>query len=157
MRNLLLLLLVFLYSCNKDDVSEHFNMEIGTGLYVVNELGEDLLNPEHPDAINFNTIELFYLIDGEQVSPYNANADCPRGISLEKPNNDRDKYYLCFAFNTKGKADITYTTIKWNESDKDTFKVEFRRGDGFILTSKCWLNDELVWDNTKERIITIVK
>lgn len=159
MKNLILTLLVVMTSCNSDNTSQQFNIEAGTGFYAVNELGEDLLNPNHPNSIDFDKIKIYFLINGEEVDAYNVNSDAPKGISLETPNDKYNKYHLSLGFNIEENAEITYTIVQWNEQDRDTLKVQFNKGDNYLLAIKCWLNEELVWDvnNGQEKFFTLIK
>lgn len=158
MKKIILILLVVMGSCSSDEPNSQVYLEAGTGFYVVDEQGEDLLNPNHPTAINFNKVRIYHLINGEEVEQYDANLDSPRRISLHEPNDKHDKYYLSLGFNIKQGGDTTYTIVQWDEGDRDVFKVEFSRGEDYTVAVKCWVNEELVWEAKKqERFFTLVK
>lgn len=91
---------------------------------IKNAEGEDLLNPNNPNAYCVSEIKLFYKIGGEIMEVYDQMMDDPRNFSIYKneieseyrirllPNHDRDEA-----------QPITY--IQWNETDRDTIKAEF--------------------------------
>lgn len=54
------------------------------------------------------------------------------------------------------------TYIKWNETDTDTIKASYGRGENFVICNKVWLNNRVVWDfnsppGISGRNITITK
>lgn len=159
MKNLILILLVIMSSCSSDEPNQQINIEAGTGFYVVNELGEDLLNPNHSNSIDFDKIKIYYLINGKEVDAYNANSDAPKGISLESPNDKYSKYHLNLGFNIEENDEITYTIVQWDEQNRDIFEVQFNKGEGYLLAVKCWVDKKLVWNvnNGDERFFTLEK
>ena len=159
MRYLFLIVFMLSTSCSTDDLRQNINIEAGTGFFVENELGEDLLNPNHPNSINFENIDIYHIVNNREVNAYNVNSDSPRGISLESPNHNYNKYYLSLGLNIIEEDEITYTIVQWDEENRDLFKVQFDKGNGYLISIKCWVNDKLVWDiyDGDERFFKLIK
>lgn len=122
----LLLLSITLFSCGEDPiVGPHF----GTGPYfiVVDEDGNDLLDPNTPNFINIKNISSYYLVNGELKEPLDV-LKLPLGYSnidtLGIIQDDNRKYHLMsILFNPIPNRDnIATTYIKWSENDTDTIK-----------------------------------
>lgn len=160
MKNIILVLLAIMSSCSSGEIIQAGDFLGGVKLCVVNELGEDLLNPSHPNAIEFDRIEIFYLIDGEEVNAYNEMRVQPKGIRLLSPWGEYDKYYLNLLLNFSNfeKNDgIAYTIIQWDEQDRDTLKAKFSETNSTLSTVKCWVNEVLVWTDNDIFPITLKK
>jgi len=98
-------------------------------------------------------------VNGAEVEFYKPNLDLPKQISLHSPYDKYDKYHIGLGFHIDRKKEFTYTIVQWNEQDRDTFKVKYERGEGYLFAMKCWVNGELVWDVNKrqERFFTLIK
>lgn len=114
----------------------------GIKLSVTNENGADLLNPNNPNAYLEENIRLFYLINGQVEEVYDGNLDNPRHFSVF---HHESKYRIGIGLNENGQPSTTH--IKWNDTDTDTIKAEFRRwGASSIQVLKVWYNGDLKWE-----------
>lgn len=146
MKNLFLLLLCILVSCEKQQPSKIF-IDTDIDIVIENDGGNNLLLAQTPNFIVFDSIKLAYLLDGTQFNVYNHNMDCPRSICLINdpgypvrvrifPNDIIDEEYP-----------ITY--INWGNGDIDTLRCLFeRKNEGSYLScSKVWFNEVQMFPN----------
>ena len=157
MKNLFLIMLMVLFSCNSESNNEETNIESEVQFFVLDDENNDLLNPNGQNSINLENVKVFEIIDGQEVEVNNPNSDSPRGFVLLEPEGIYDKYRLALGLNIKETSNPTTTIIKWSTTDVDRFKAEFNRGNNFIICTKIWLNDKTVWDNNGVRFIEITK
>ncbi|MGE4288289.1 MAG: hypothetical protein AB7E36_06340 [Salinivirgaceae bacterium] len=146
MKYLNLILIMLLLGCDTEKPSDMFNLDAGVSFYVVNENGNDLLDPENENAIGYNDITIYYLVDGEKQEFYNPDLDSPKGFSIFEPEGLFTKYNIGLGLNTKGTEKITTTLIEWYNTEVDTIKAEIERGDNYAISTKIWFNDIVVWD-----------
>lgn len=148
MRQLILLLMISFFSCNSNDENQPSatNLDVGVSFYVLNENGEDLLNPNNQNSIDITNLKIYELINGEEVEINNPNSDAPKGFSVVSPEGKYDKYRLDLTLNILEKSNTTITLLKWSESDLDSFKTELEKGEDYIICKKIWVNDIKVWD-----------
>ena len=154
------MLFIFLCSCDKVDYEVGSNIDISASVFLVNDSGQDLLNPKHPDGIHFAEIKVYEVVDGKKVEIQNLNSDAPKGISLIEPEGDIEKYRLNLTFNITENSNMTETIIQWEEGDEDNLKAKLKRGDNFITCEEVWVNGEKVWDlydDGGERSFVLVK
>lgn len=157
MKNLLIILLIVLSSCNSDNNMQETNIEAGIEFYLLDSNGNDLLDPNNPNSIDLGILRVYEIINGEEVEINNPNLDGPRGFVLFEPEGIYDKYRLSLGLNTTEITNPT-TIVKWTTTDTDIFKSEYNRGDNFIICTKILLNDEVVWQTEDGlRFIEIIK
>lgn len=142
----LVLLLILSNSCVKPGcctfISTHFNF------YVVDEQGNDLLDPESTSPINLQTIKVYYLLNGTKTEINRGNLDAPRMYSVSPPEGNRNKYNITLFLNDEDPANITTTYFEWDKDTTDVFKAEVSRKKNNSIVTKVWLNDILVWDKS---------
>ncbi len=130
MKNVFILFSVILYagscSCEGDDpiVGPHYG--IGPSFRIVDHNGNDLLNPDHPNFIHIEDIEVFFLVQGELKSPYEV-LSMPLGSSIVDTlcirQNGGQYYKMSIIFNPiPSSGNIAVTYVKWNENDTDTIE-----------------------------------
>lgn len=150
MKNLLIILtIITLFACDKsNEVKEQvleyqYNLDVALEFSVFNSQNEDLLNPENPNYINQENIELLYVIDGKTQQAYSSNSDYPKNFLIYK---HADEYRIrVFPNNSETEAKpITY--IKWSNSDTDTIEVVYERTQNAVSQRKIWLNGDQIWD-----------
>lgn len=160
-------LIIFLFSCEKDGGHEAVSVDTDIWLIVKDSIGNDLLNPSNPNAINIDNIKIIHEVNGEQVVYYDELMDYPKGIKVL----ERDGlYYLSFFVNTDVNSKQPVTYVQWNDSDIDKFSCEILRteseygnssdwvGGSSTYINKVWLNDKLVWTTSQgERVIELIK
>tara|TARA_B110000114_G_C15043745_1_gene378286 strand:- start:172 stop:657 length:486 start_codon:yes stop_codon:yes gene_type:complete len=161
MRLLFFLPAILFFSCNNDEKPlSATNLDVVVSFYVLNDEGEDLLNPNNQNSIEITNLRIYELVNGEEIEVFNPNSDAPRGFSLISPDGKFDKYRLNLTLNILEDSNPTITLLKWSESDTDSFKAELDRGDNYIICQKIWVNDIQVWDiieNGDERFFTFQK
>lgn len=133
--------------CNSDDSSDENAAVVDTAIEfsLKNNEGEDLLNPENPNAINQSGIKLFYLINGEVQEVYDANMQNPRNFMIFY-HEIKQNYVIRVFQNSSETEQSPITYIQWDGEDTDTLQAEYRRETGLIQVTKTWLNDNLIWD-----------
>jgi hypothetical protein len=136
---------LFMISCKKEKVS--LNLDGGIEISVMDNSGNDLLNPATPNAFVDSEIKIYYLIDGIKKEIYNANYDHPRNFILFEKDGE---YRMGLSPNADEKEELPITYIQWKEIDTDTSNS--------VVCDKIWRNGTLVWDNYSTcRCIQIVK
>ncbi len=103
--------------------------------------GNDLLDPQNPNAYIEDEIKVFYLVNGVPEEVLWANMDHSRGFNI---SNRANEYRIAVFLNDNENQPITY--IQWNGTDADTLRAEFRRWDNGIEVRKVWFNDVLRWE-----------
>lgn len=134
---LLLLLSLLVSSCGKEENQES-DIDAGVGLFVYDSLGQNLLNPLHPNAIIVDEIRLSYISTVNPNIIYNKDWDCPYAVCyISDPGQERIRL---FPYSTPSvKYPITY--IDWGNGDMDTLKCHFIRTENSITCDKVWFND----------------
>ncbi|MBN2732560.1 MAG: hypothetical protein JXR26_09040 [Balneolaceae bacterium] len=127
-------------------------------LSFISKNGEDLLNPDHPEAINLQNITVYYLRDGEKIQVPNANH--PNVVSILSPSETTlSRYYLRLFANAIEEQIQAKTLIRFSDGSVDTLNVEYFDEDDLTAPAKVWYNQQLRW--TKEAneppFITITK
>ena len=162
MRQLILLLMISFFSCSSNDENQPSatNIDAVVRFYVLNEQGDDLLNPNNQNSIETSNLKIYELINGKEVEVNNPNSDAPRGFWVSPPEGKFDKYSLGLTLNILEDSNTTITLLKWSESDSDSFKAELKKGDNYIICQKIWVNDIKVWDMIEDgdkRFFTLKK
>ncbi len=117
-------------------------IDTGLDLTITDELGNDLLDRNSPNAFKEEHIRLFYIKDGKKVEVNNsASRDF---FVFEDTENNR---FVIRVF-LGGDDPIGETIIKWNNKESDTFLTEIEKYDnGNLILSKVWYEDNLVFDS----------
>lgn len=149
---------MFSFGCNSDEGNGNNNIVIDTFLdfSLVDQNGNDLLNPENANAYLESNIEIYYVnANNEEILVDMPNLDYSKGFFIyQRPNN---KYAIRIFSNDIDDSQITTTLVKWNSTDTDTIKCEIEReGDYYIAISKVWYNDVVKWEGG-ERYFEVVK
>lgn len=157
MKRLILAAVLLLCACSQDNpVPSSYVVDNYVDIYLKNEQGDNLLNTSE---FNSNEFKIFYLLNGNAVEIYNPQMDAPRNFFII---TETDPICMRLFLNDVASESFPITYIKWNETDTDTLKASFLRGENYVRCSGVWLNDELVWDQSTPsegtgRSITIVK
>ena len=148
MRNFILLLMISFFSCNSNDENQPSatNIDAVVRFYVLNNQGDDLLNPNNQNSIDTDNLKIYEIINGEEVEVNNPNMDAPKGFWISPPEGKFDKYRLSLTLNILEDSNTTITLLKWSESDLDSFKAELEKGEDYINCKKIWVKDIKVWD-----------
>lgn len=148
------LVMIFLFSCSKDDNSVScFTDDSAIQFSVKNEQGVDLLNPSNENSYKESLIDIYWIIDGVKTRIHEANLDCPEFFRIDA--NENNEYFFTLFLNTnvdENNRSITY--IKWNDIEEDKFECEFRKGENYIIRHKVWYNGLLVYNMEEDTIGT---
>ncbi|MBB4037383.1 hypothetical protein GGR21_003300 [Dysgonomonas hofstadii] len=149
-------ILAILTACDKDPVEFVYSLHC----IVVDQDGNDLLNPDTQGAIEISKIEIYYLKNGEFSKYYDRNLDSPKGYRVSKHELDDDHEYKCTFFLSpyeeyKGKK--TLTIVKWNENESDTIVSEIHKDGGLAITTNFELNGSSDIEWIASRTFKLVK
>jgi hypothetical protein len=116
-------------------------IDIGLDLTITDELGNDLLDRNNPEAFKEEHIRLFYIKNGEKIE---VNNSASRDFFIfEDTQNDQ----FVFRVFLGGDYPIGETIIQWNNEESDTFLAEIEKFDnGNLLLRKVWYENNLVFD-----------
>ena len=164
MKNLSLIILIcsiiLTSSCqNNDEDVAGVLKDTSVNISVISKAGEDLLNPNNSNHFDKNGIKLYDVENGKVTEVNNPNMDAPNGFLLFERDSS---YWLTIFPNTANPDKHLIMHIQWKESDIDTLKYEVTRKNNntYIVISKVWFNEALVWDgltDSDNRHFEIVK
>ena len=139
-----LTIFTMLSGCKSDDNSEQINLDVAFEFSVVNNEGNDLLNPENQNYFNHSNIKLFYKVDGEYKEVYDENLDNPKNFLIFKHETE---YRIRIFLNYSTKEIQPETMIQWGENKSNIIKAEFYRTSSLVRFDKVWLDGSLIWDS----------
>ncbi|MCW9707491.1 hypothetical protein [Fodinibius salsisoli] len=137
------------------------NVYIGANVdfFFVNEQGEDLLDPDHPNAITEKNTDLYYLEDGERKKVFEGHLDSPKKFSITSEKRSGKNWMRVFT-NLIPDQDTTTTYLQFSDFPEDTIRVQYGFTDNSTYIRKIWYNGELKldidWDE-QPQVIKIVK
>ncbi len=152
MKKLFFIILILLFAaCEKEDgPKKKFVVREGFGFYFsyVDKNGYDLLDSTHPNALNFETMRLYYIENGvKKEMIFNNHSEYPRGIRRFCDWPYTDKCVLIIKLSDS-------TVIDFGHQYSDTICYNEYTG---IMT----YNEEIVWDYDRDGfrtpVATIVK
>lgn len=134
-----------LFSCDEDS---------GTGtvisndvlITVVNQEGEDLLDPSNPESINIEEIKVFYLLNGIKTEINRSNLDYPKMFLVTDPDMNSEYYRILLFLNIEDDSEITTTYIELKPNIVYEFRSELNRFGNSVTDEKIWLQNELICD-----------
>jgi hypothetical protein len=151
--------IAILTSCSKsndDEPQPQALVDINIELSIKNSSGEDLLDPNNPNAYKAKNIKLYYLINGEKKEIFDENLTYPRNFFIFKHESE----YRIRVFQNHSETErLPITYIEWSPDDTDTLQTEIFRDENSIRATKTWFNGELKWDveNEQEPYFSIIK
>jgi len=107
-------------------------IDVHSDFYVLDHEGNDLLDPDNPDAIGSDDLDIYYVIDGEAERFYESNLDAPKGFSIYEPEGDYEKYRIRLFLNTSETKEVTRTLLKWSDFETDTIKTKYYRSENSL-------------------------
>ncbi len=158
MKNYFLLLGLLAFSCsdnNSNGGNDNSNFDRLLWVTLSDSEGNSLYNSSEYSTEN---IRYYHLINNELQIPA-GNVSGPTFTVID--NFLRMKLFL----NSDPNEEYPITVIEWNDTETDTIKAHFDRGEenneDYELCDQVLVNDVLVWDNTTPspfgRHITIIK
>lgn len=103
--------------------------------------------PEYP----IGDIAATYLVNGE-IAQSNNPHDYPNNV-LFFNNNQVIKIYL----NYSATEEFPITYIKWNKTETDTIKAQYKRTTNSITLDKLWILENNTWKELTSKPIIIIK
>lgn len=154
-----LLLPVLFCSCEKNKPDNPIINETNVDVSVLDESGNDLLNPtlKFPKSIDTTEIAIYFVVNERELLVDNELLDASKGYKLLEPEGDYKHYRLRIFLNTLSTKNITKTIIQWDKDQRDVLKAEMNRNKNMRYVTKIWLNETLVWENEGVRFITVKK
>lgn len=139
------LMLVLAFGCNKDD-GPSADIENNVEMTIMDASGEDLLNPDNPNALSLEQIKTYYELDGVKTEINRGNLDNPKMLVILEPSSDSENYRLSLFMNTEEDSEITTTYLEWGPERTDVFESQIDRSGGGVRNEKTWFNGELICD-----------
>ena len=171
--------LLLVWAC---DSRFHYHISDGLSIdfYVLDQDGNDLLDPSHPNAINSDSIQVFYVFDGVPHLQYEPDFnfakkrfeiypiktgkysmelylnDVERALFGKRPFSlSREEFKELIRKRKKGIKGIARTLVRWSPYDTDVFDAEFEIS-GWYNLKKVWYNGYDFEDFTKRHSYLIV-
>lgn len=139
------ILAVLLYACVKPGSGGVLSNNVY--ITVLDQDGNDLLDPENPFAIDLSQVKVYYLLNDVKTEINRGNLDYPKMFRVIEPGSDMENYTISLFMNTEDDSDITTTYFQWETDNTDVFKSQIRRPrGGSIFNQKTWVNDDLICD-----------
>jgi len=153
MKNIFLIpALIMIISCSDSKENNNLSQSTVIGRTIDIELksneGSNLLGTtEYP----ISDIAAIYLVNGKIVQS-NSPHDYPNNV-LFFNNNEVVKIYL----NDSVTEEFPITYIKWNKTDTDTIKAQYKRTNNSITLDKLWILENNTWKELTSKPIIIFK
>jgi len=157
MKNLISIFSIFLLlmngSCKENEQPQFATVDMMAFITILDEQGNNLLDPNQEGAYDPKDIKIFYERDGKMVEFYEGYLTMPRNFRIDPPEFGSD-YLLALVL------DSEKTIIKWNENESDTILAEFLNNEiQSLIVTKVYYQGQLMHElpTTKRRGFTIVK
>ncbi|MFL0685256.1 MAG: hypothetical protein ACJLTB_18900 [Algoriphagus aquaeductus] len=150
---LLMILALVNISCKEDEQPNFAVVDMVAFITVLDQQGNNLLNPSREGSFKAKDIKIFYERNGKMEEFFEANLDMPRNFRIDPPEFGSD-YLMALVL------DAEKTVIQWNKTEADTLKAEIYDDGRSILVRKVFFQGELKHDVNKaltRREFTIVK
>jgi hypothetical protein len=135
-------------SCKKP---QDITVDIGIGIKVVNQQGQNLLSS--PLNLNMENIEVYYVENGVEKLFYDKDLGTPKAFRIGGLLGSEE----IFLFPNTVVEDFPVTLIKFGSLGTDTIKCQYKRTEGDLICTKVWLNGQLRYTYPGERVITTIK
>jgi hypothetical protein len=157
MKNLIgvfsIFLVLLISSCSQEEQPQFATVDLMAFITVLDEQGNNLLDPNQEGAYDPKDIKIFYERNGKLEEFYQGHLDMPRNFRIDPPEFGSD-YLLALVLESEK------TIIKWNETESDTILAEFLNKEIQSLTvTKVYYQRQLMHElpTTKRREFTIIK
>lgn len=161
---LILVCLMTIQCSNDDENNEQYVYSINVDFKILNQEGNDLLNPETEGYFEENNLQLYYLINDNLVlaQDYDSQIGNENGITLISETspftlriftNPDTSNYISEENGIKYGQNITY--LKFSEEDIDTIVTEWEyMEDHYFKNTKIWYNNI---EHSEGEVFTITK
>ncbi|MCB2197431.1 MAG: hypothetical protein KQH79_16345 [Bacteroidetes bacterium] len=166
-----IVILLAVISCSEEEDTKSYSVISTTvKIAIVNDQGEDMLDPQIQNHFDENDIKVLHKINGELEVFSEGLLDASRGFKIYKPYElgFNEQYLFCLLA-----TDPSYKTgylddympiayIQWNETDMDTLQCQYQETGAILRTVTVWFNGIEKWNyentyNNDPRLIEIVK
>ncbi len=150
---------IFFTACKEDDPAGVI-IDTTIDVSLLSTDGLDLLNPQTPNNLTEDDIQLFKDEDGASVKySLEGNSDHPYGIFIFE---DTPYYRIRLFPRLQVRDEFSVMYVKWGELGMDTLKLEIVRKNNntYQVAEKVWFNGEKVYDQNikyEERHFVITK
>lgn len=133
---------MLLISCDEGNNSPPVNYNLD--IMIVDQNGNDMLDPTAESGIKESTIKVSYIKDGKEVSPRiltpkHGELDYPEGYDIFR-SEDYDVYMITLYVSPFIEyKDRSITIVKWDESHSDTINAQLidgRIANDFLINGK---------------------
>jgi len=100
------------------------------------------MDPFLENHIDVSKANIYYLINGVTIKQYNSSLDCPSNLC---DIYDQGKRFAALYPYETSEEKYPITFIQWNETDIDTVKCHYIRGDGVVNLDSVWYNGALMF------------
>lgn len=141
---------------NNNDIYYGISQSTSVDISIVDEQGNDLLDPDNLNRINTSTVELYHIVDGEQLKFFYGHLDYSEGYRVYNPGDlgFNDNYLFCVmhtcGYGAEKDDTMPVTYIKWANNDIDTLQCKYEISDYEVFCTKVWFIGELVWTSPGE-------
>jgi hypothetical protein len=152
---ILISVIILTISCSKkiDEEQNGVVVSVDVDFHILNQNGDDLLNPATAGYLHVENMKLYYLINGERIEVYDTLMQYPRNIGL---NTESTPYSLGIGTyegeyglisEVDGvKTGIAIALLEFSEGITDTIKTEWESKETkcrYFVNRKVWYNGEL--------------
>jgi hypothetical protein len=152
---ILISVIIFSMGCSRDEtLSNNAIIDSIVEFSILNESGDDLLNPTTHGYFSFDKMKLYYLINDEKIAVQDFDPQVGGNYGLIL-NTEKSPYTLkCITYNqgedglisevNRAKKGIAIAFLELSEGITDTIKTEwyYKEGMSFVI-NKVWYNEEL--------------
>lgn len=117
----------------------------------------DLLDPDNPNAIKADDIEIYYLENGEKHRVYNATFDLPKNFKIGKSPNDGRYYFSIAVSEIPDKKGVSTTYIEIKDRTVDTLTTTLYKSESITRVTQAWYNNTLKWDGEGVATFNVIK
>lgn len=172
---ILSLLSMVLLSCEKEGTSDALYINTTVVVKVQDSKGADMLDPNHPNAIQTDKVRILLERDGVLIPFYDImygdrpslEPTCPNGTMLRAPHTkfNQDCYTMDLnvysSTENHNNPEMADAVIDWGNGRRDKITSQVRysasSNEAGHMIEKAWLNDELVLDDARNwSLFTIV-
>ncbi|WP_075349783.1 hypothetical protein [Algoriphagus marinus] len=152
LKYLIVCLVLISFSCKENEQPQFATVDMMAFITVLDEQGNNLLDPNQEGAYYPKDIKIFYERDGKMVEFYEGYLTMPRNFRIDPPEFGSD-YLLALAL------DSEKTVIQWNEAEADTIIAEIQDNASSVIVQKVYYQGQLMHElpTTKRRGFTIIK
>lgn len=142
MRSCIVFIMLFIFSCKTDESNSVF-IDADVEISVINDLGEDLLNPQNANALDVSNIKVYYL-DGKGNKKLQSQSNS--FYIIEPKGHIVDRYLIRLFLNMPSfqKSNPAYTYIDFGDGIQYELKAHFIKLESATYYNQLWLNGEPV-------------